>query len=63
VTFHLKGLIVFVLFLAALSLALLPKWGIIAAACVILIEWVLVFAGGWGRSAPQAPASRRSSAR
>jgi hypothetical protein len=45
-----KGLIVFALFVAALSLALMPTWGIIAAACIILIEWVLVFAGGWGRS-------------
>jgi hypothetical protein len=52
VTFHFKGLIVFFLFLAALSLALVPGWGILAAGCVFLIEWVLLFAGGWGRGRP-----------
>ncbi len=59
VIFHTKGLIVFALFIAALSLALIPKWGIIAAGCLILIDWLSIFAGGWGRSAK--PTSRSSS--
>lgn len=61
VIFHTKGLIVFALFIAALSLALIPKWGIIAAGCIILIDWVLLFAGGWGRNGLAKPTSRPSS--
>jgi hypothetical protein len=57
-TFHPKGLIVFALFLAALNAALFSKWGIIAVSCIILIEWVLVFAGGWGRWSVAKPGSR-----
>jgi hypothetical protein len=58
---HLKGVIAFLLFVAVLSLALIPKWGIIAAACLIVIDWLLVFAGGWGRSGLTRSSPRPSS--
>jgi len=60
-TFHLRGLIVFGLFVAALGLALFTRWGIIAAGCIILIDWVLLFAGGWGRSGLDRLGSKPSS--
>jgi len=50
VTFHLRGLVVFLVFVAALGLALrFPDWGLLAVGGCILIEWFLIAGiGGWG---------------
>ena len=49
-TFNPKGLLVFMLFVGALSFALVPKWGAIAAAgCVVIEMFLLLGIAGFGR--------------
>jgi hypothetical protein len=49
VTFYPKGLLVFGLFAGALGVALVPRWGAIAAAGWILIElFLLLGIAGFG---------------
>ena len=49
-TFYPRGLLVFMLFAATLSLALIPRWGTIAAGACIVVELFLLFGiAGFGR--------------
>jgi hypothetical protein len=50
VTFHPKGLLVFILFAGVLAVALIPRWGAIAAGGCIFVELFLLFGvAGFGR--------------
>jgi hypothetical protein len=50
VTFYPRGPLVFILFAATLSLALIPRWGTIAAGVCIVVELFLLFGvAGFGR--------------
>jgi hypothetical protein len=50
VTFHPRGLLVLLLFAGALAFALVPRWGAIAAAGCVLVEFFLLLGiAGFGR--------------
>jgi hypothetical protein len=53
-TFYPRGLLVFILFAGVLAVALIPRWGVLAAAACVLVELFLLFGVsglGRGRSA------------
>ena len=49
-TFHPKGLIIFIMFAGALALTFVPKWGVLAVSGFLVIETFLILGiAGFGR--------------